>query len=218
MRGSPRRRQRFRPGCRLRTGTFSIRPHSGLNSGAMGSISKTGIRWSTRAPRWPRSSRSIPRKSKASSRQHDGPRSTCFGRHRYGAGRPDRDADLFHFVGSSRADHAAGKWRDGPREAECGRRGASGWGNTVSWTDSILSTVVGPFYSARTGQVDPWTLNILKADQAAERVTALGPNATDAEKAVAAAQAASQGDADLVRLGAHAEQPRGRRLPGLGGS
>jgi len=64
----------------------------------------------------------------------------------------------------------------------------------VSWTDSILSTVVGPFYSARTGQVDPWTLNILKADQSAERVTALGPNATDAEKAVAAAQAAGQVD------------------------
>ena len=86
----------------------------------------------------------------------------------------------------------------------------------MSWTDSILSTVVGPFYSARTGQVDPWTLNILKADQSAERVTALGPNATDAEKAVAAAQAASQVDADLVRLGAHPDQPCGLRLPGLG--
>ena len=86
----------------------------------------------------------------------------------------------------------------------------------MSWTDTILSNTVGLGYRAFTGNVDPWTLNTLKADQSAERVTALGPNATDAEKAVAAAQAASQVDSYLVSVGAHPDQPCGLRLPGLG--
>src|SRR5260370_3233213 len=152
----PRRPQRLRPRCRPRARRCTMPPHPRLNSGPTGSIAKTDIRVSTRAQRWPRSFRSIPRKSKAFSR-HDRPRSTCFDRHRYGAARPDRDADLFYFVGSSRADHAAGKWRDGPREAERGRRSAQGWGNTVSWTDTILSNTVGLGYRAFTGNVDAWT-------------------------------------------------------------
>jgi hypothetical protein len=79
-----------------------------------------------------------------------------------------------------------------------------------------LSNTVGLAYRATTGNVDPWTLSQLKQDQSAARVQALGPDATDAEKAVAAAQAADQVDSYLKSVNAHPDQPCVLRLPGLG--
>jgi|SRR5579859_2695036 len=86
----------------------------------------------------------------------------------------------------------------------------------MSWTDTILSNTVGVLYSARTGQVDPWTLANEKEQIAADTKQALGPDATDADVAVATAKAQGEVDSYLKSIDAHPDQPCGIRLPGLG--
>ncbi len=85
----------------------------------------------------------------------------------------------------------------------------------MSWYDTVLSKTVGVVYRAASGNVDPWTLQNIKEDAAAANVQALGPDATDAEKAIAQAQASQAVDSYLMSVDAHPDQA-GIRLPGLG--
>jgi hypothetical protein len=83
----------------------------------------------------------------------------------------------------------------------------------MSWTDTILSNTVGVLYSARTGNVDPWTLANQKEDLAAATARALGPDADPADVAAAQAAATQQQDDYLKSIDAHPDQACGLRLP-----
>ena len=85
----------------------------------------------------------------------------------------------------------------------------------MSWYDSVLSNTVGVAFRAVTGNVDPWTLQAQKDQLAADTVQALGPDATDADIAIAQAKAQSETDSYLKSIDAHPDQA-GVRLPGLG--
>src|SRR5258708_347100 len=85
----------------------------------------------------------------------------------------------------------------------------------MSWYDSVLSNTVGVAFRAVSGNVDPWTLAVQKDKVAASTAQALGPNATDAEVAIATTQAQNEVDKYLTSVDAHPDQA-GVRLPGLG--
>lgn len=81
--------------------------------------------------------------------------------------------------------------------------------------DSVLSDTVGVAFRAVTGNVDPWTLQNIKDDTAAQIAQASGPDADPADVAVAQAQANADIDSNLLSQDAHPSQA-GVRLPGLG--
>ena len=81
--------------------------------------------------------------------------------------------------------------------------------------DSVLSDTVGVAFRAVTGNVDPWTLQNIKDDTAAQIAQASGPDADPADVAAAQAQANADIDSNLLSQDAHPSQA-GVRLPGLG--
>lgn len=85
----------------------------------------------------------------------------------------------------------------------------------MSLSDTILSHTVGIAFRAVTGNVDPWTLNEIKADTAAGIAQASGPDADPATVAVAQAQASASIDSNLIAQDAHPSQA-GVRLPYFG--
>ncbi|HLZ50843.1 MAG TPA: hypothetical protein VKP61_08840 [Candidatus Acidoferrum sp.] len=87
----------------------------------------------------------------------------------------------------------------------------------MAWYDTVLSNTLGVAYRSYTGNVDPWTLQQLRDEASVSNVNALGPDATDAEKAVAAAQAANGVDSYLKSINAHPDQSTaGPRIPFFG--
>src|SRR5712691_9838236 len=85
----------------------------------------------------------------------------------------------------------------------------------MGFLDSILSNTVGVGYRAVTGNVDPWTLNVIKDDASAGVKQALGADASDAAIAAAQVRAGNEIDGYLKAVDAHPDQA-GVRLPGLG--
>jgi|GEM_PF-6894071 hypothetical protein len=85
----------------------------------------------------------------------------------------------------------------------------------MSFVDSVLSNTVGLAFRAATGNVDPWTLANEKEQVAADTAQALGPDASDADIAIATAQAQTEVDSYLRSTDAHPDQA-GVRLPVLG--
>jgi hypothetical protein len=85
----------------------------------------------------------------------------------------------------------------------------------MSWYDTVLANTVGLGYRAVSGNVDPWTLQNLKDDAAAQAAQALGPDANAAQIEAAQASAQSEIDAFLKSTDSHPDQA-GVRLPGLG--
>jgi hypothetical protein len=85
----------------------------------------------------------------------------------------------------------------------------------VGLINSILSNTVGVAFRAYSGNVDPWTLQNIKDDTAAQIAQASGPDADPAQVAAAQAQANSDIDSNLYEQDAHPDQA-GLRLPGLG--
>ncbi|HEV2194195.1 MAG TPA: hypothetical protein VGR55_01335 [Candidatus Acidoferrum sp.] len=93
----------------------------------------------------------------------------------------------------------------------------------MSWTDTILANTVGVLFSARTGAVDPWTLQQIKDDAHAANAVALGANDPNSYGpvdpgllAATNAQSDSSIDSHLRSINAHPDQPCVVRLPGLG--
>lgn len=85
----------------------------------------------------------------------------------------------------------------------------------MAWYDGILSNTVGVAFRAVTGNVDPWTLQQIKDQNAADIEQAAGPDADPAYVAAQQAQAANAIEADLIANDAHPSQA-GVRIPGLG--
>ncbi len=85
----------------------------------------------------------------------------------------------------------------------------------MSWYDTVLSNTVGVVFRGATGNVDPWTLAAQKDQIAADTEKALGPDATDAEVAIATTKAQNEVDKFLTSTDSHPDQA-GVRLPGLG--
>src|SRR5258708_4443702 len=85
----------------------------------------------------------------------------------------------------------------------------------MSWYDTVLANTIGVPFRAFSGNVDPWTLAAQKDQIAADTTRALGPNATDAEVAIATTKAQNEVDSFLTTTNAHPDQA-GIRLPGLG--
>jgi hypothetical protein len=85
----------------------------------------------------------------------------------------------------------------------------------MGWIDSVLSNTVGVAFRAVTGSVDPWTLQQIKDDTAAQIAQAAGPDADPADVAAAQAAASSAIDSNLLSQHAHPSQA-GVRIPGLG--
>jgi hypothetical protein len=73
----------------------------------------------------------------------------------------------------------------------------------MSLWNTIVANTYGVFYSARTGNVDPWTAANDKEEQTAAAIQALGPYASDAAKRDAAAQVASIYDTQLTAASAN---------------
>ena len=87
----------------------------------------------------------------------------------------------------------------------------------MSFTDWVLSNTAGVLFSARTGNVDPWTLNLQKEELAANIAQAKGPNADPADVAIAQAAATSEVDGYLKSIGEHPDQACGGiTLPVIG--
>ena len=85
----------------------------------------------------------------------------------------------------------------------------------MSWYDSVLANTVGVAYRAVSGNVDPWTLQVIKDDSAAGIAQALGPDADPVTVAAAQNQASNEVDKFLTETDSHPDQA-GVRLPGLG--
>ena len=83
----------------------------------------------------------------------------------------------------------------------------------MSWTDTILSNTIGVLYSARTGQVDPWTLANEQEQVAADTKQALGPDASDADVAIAITQAQNEVSDYLKSVNASPDQACLIRFP-----
>jgi len=115
---------------------------------------------------------------------------------------------LFCALRFPRADHAARNERDAK---------GSDRGRLRNELDRFHSLKHGwPGVSGHYGKVDPWTLSTLHEDLNGGIKQALGPDATDAEVAIAQAAAVSEQDSYLKSIGAHPDQPCILRLPGLG--
>jgi hypothetical protein len=83
--------------------------------------------------------------------------------------------------------------------------------------DSIASNTLGVVYRAYTGNVDPWTLNQIKADTAAGIGKASGDSADPGVIAYRQQQAGAEIDTALRTIDAHPDQSAGLpRIPGLG--
>ena len=83
----------------------------------------------------------------------------------------------------------------------------------MSLYNTILANTVGVLYSARTGNVDPYTLANQNEQIAADTAQALGPDADPADVAAAQETAIQQNNDYLKSINAHPDQPCGVRLP-----
>jgi hypothetical protein len=87
----------------------------------------------------------------------------------------------------------------------------------MSLYDSIMANTVGVLFSARTGNVDPWTLANQQEDLAASIAQAKGPNADPADVAIAQAAAIKEQSDYLKSIGEHPDQACGGiTLPVIG--
>jgi hypothetical protein len=87
----------------------------------------------------------------------------------------------------------------------------------MSFSDWVASNTVGILFRARTGNVDPWTLNLQKEELAANIAQAKGPNADPADVAAAQVAAANEVDGYLKSIGEHPDQACGGvTLPVIG--
>jgi hypothetical protein len=85
----------------------------------------------------------------------------------------------------------------------------------MAWYDGILSNTVGVVFSAATGKPDPWQLQQIKDDTAAQIQQALGPDADPAAVAAAQAQSGNEIDNFLLQTNQHPSQAA-LTIPGLG--